>query len=306
MEKLFEAYKTLGVPPESSITEITKAYRKLAKKYHPDSNPEGTKQTQAMMVRINEAYRIIKESLEQGYYISGYMKEGSVYKDYEGPYSPWEDRFEREKKEKEKERIRREEALKREEDAVRRFWEKLALERKNELDDEKAYEGILRDTYLLLSLFYRENFQNTLFRNRPFTESNFSNYVERYDLLREKCSTMIDTSKSTRYRKKIISLSKFLKTFLEDARKPSPLSFEKRAQVLWNFEKAVNLFDKFLVYFFSSQDIDREEGIRLFHRSLNAFEYFSKTYPESPLIEWAMNKVSVLEKLYRAFIKDRF
>src|ERR1700720_573242 len=32
-------YKVLGVSPETTEKEITRAYRKLAKQYHPDANP---------------------------------------------------------------------------------------------------------------------------------------------------------------------------------------------------------------------------------------------------------------------------
>ena len=54
-----DPYKVLGVPPGASDEEITKAYRKLAKKYHPDLNP-GDEAAAAKMSEINAAYDQIK------------------------------------------------------------------------------------------------------------------------------------------------------------------------------------------------------------------------------------------------------
>ncbi len=52
-------YQVLGVSPNASDEEIKKAYRKLAKKYHPDRNP-GDKEAAKKMQEINAAYEQIK------------------------------------------------------------------------------------------------------------------------------------------------------------------------------------------------------------------------------------------------------
>ncbi len=51
-------YKILGVEKTSSQDEIKRAYRKLAKKYHPDLNPNDDK-AQERFKEINEAYEVL-------------------------------------------------------------------------------------------------------------------------------------------------------------------------------------------------------------------------------------------------------
>ena len=57
-----DPYKVLGVSPGASDEEITKAYRRLAKKYHPDLNP-GDSAAAEKMAEINAAY----DKLKNGY-----------------------------------------------------------------------------------------------------------------------------------------------------------------------------------------------------------------------------------------------
>ncbi|MBR2670757.1 MAG: J domain-containing protein [Oscillospiraceae bacterium] len=54
-----DPYKVLGVSPDASEDEIKKAYRELAKKYHPDLNP-GNAEAEQKMNEINAAYDSIK------------------------------------------------------------------------------------------------------------------------------------------------------------------------------------------------------------------------------------------------------
>ena len=63
-----DPYKVLGVSPDASDEEIKRAYRKLAKKYHPDLNP-GDEEAAKKMQQVNAAYEKIKnpESAQAGY-----------------------------------------------------------------------------------------------------------------------------------------------------------------------------------------------------------------------------------------------
>lgn len=70
-------YTVLGVPQGASEEEVTKAYRKLAKKYHPDLNPND-KTAAEKMAKINEAYDMIK---------SGRAKSSQSYGATGGSYS---------------------------------------------------------------------------------------------------------------------------------------------------------------------------------------------------------------------------
>ena len=53
-----DPYEVLGIPQGASDDEIKAAYRKLAKKYHPDLNG-GSAEAEAKMKEVNEAYNIL-------------------------------------------------------------------------------------------------------------------------------------------------------------------------------------------------------------------------------------------------------
>ncbi|HET8845576.1 MAG TPA: J domain-containing protein [Ktedonobacteraceae bacterium] len=60
-------YKVLGVSKESTTDEIKKAFRKLARKYHPDVNP-GDKKAEEKFKEINEAYEVLSDETKRKKY----------------------------------------------------------------------------------------------------------------------------------------------------------------------------------------------------------------------------------------------
>ena len=67
-----DPYKVLGVSPDASDEEIKRAYRTLAKKYHPDLNP-GDEIAAKKMQQVNAAYEQIKNP-DKGQQAGGYSQ----------------------------------------------------------------------------------------------------------------------------------------------------------------------------------------------------------------------------------------
>ncbi len=60
-------YEVLGVPKSADDSDIKKAYRQLAKKYHPDANP-GDKDAEAKFKEASEAYAVLSDPQKKQQY----------------------------------------------------------------------------------------------------------------------------------------------------------------------------------------------------------------------------------------------
>src|SRR5213593_1648191 len=72
-----DPYKILGVDKKASQEDIKKAYRKLARQYHPDKNP-GDKQAEERFKDIQGAYDVLSDPEKRKQYDSPTRFAGSV------------------------------------------------------------------------------------------------------------------------------------------------------------------------------------------------------------------------------------
>ena len=97
MRMIDDPYKVLGVSRDASDEEIKTAYRRLAKKYHPDLNP-GDAEAAKKMQQVNAAYEQIKNpekaaqnqrSGQSGGYGGGYYDPFGGYGPFGGGYGQY-------------------------------------------------------------------------------------------------------------------------------------------------------------------------------------------------------------------------
>ena len=67
MQAKRDFYELLGVPRTAGAEDIRKAYRRLARKYHPDLNP-GDKAAEDRFKNLQEAYDVLSDSKKRQMY----------------------------------------------------------------------------------------------------------------------------------------------------------------------------------------------------------------------------------------------
>jgi curved DNA-binding protein CbpA len=80
-------YKILGLEPGADVESIHKAYRQLAKVYHPDLN--GSEQANAYFILLNEAYTVLSDEGKRLLYDNQYKSWKSRKEDISRFHYDW-------------------------------------------------------------------------------------------------------------------------------------------------------------------------------------------------------------------------
>src|SRR5437667_4503242 len=84
-----DLYVILEIGRAASVSDIKRAFRKLARRYHPDINP-GDRHAEERFKRITEAYEILSDPVKREFYdVNGFYTEGIL----EQQGSSWDLRF---------------------------------------------------------------------------------------------------------------------------------------------------------------------------------------------------------------------
>ncbi|CAN0453305.1 unnamed protein product, partial [Ectocarpus sp. 12 AP-2014] len=63
-----DLYAVLELEPGAAASDVKAAYRKLAKKWHPDKNPDDTQTAQSKFAEIAEAYEVLSDDSSRQLY----------------------------------------------------------------------------------------------------------------------------------------------------------------------------------------------------------------------------------------------
>ena len=84
-------YEVLGVQKNATDEELKKAYRQLAKKYHPDANPNNKEEAEKKFKEVNEAYEVLSDKQKRSMYDqfghsgpNGYSSDFSGFSGFDG------------------------------------------------------------------------------------------------------------------------------------------------------------------------------------------------------------------------------
>lgn len=77
--ELAECYRLLEIHPNATIEDIKASYRRLARRYHPDVNPNNREQAHTKFIEITEAYKCLLEKVSKQEHSSESVKSQSSH-----------------------------------------------------------------------------------------------------------------------------------------------------------------------------------------------------------------------------------